>query len=75
MIVNIPDKDMVINFPDGMDPKEIERSIYTDVYGQDVLSQGQEPTLVEKGINAVEDLVAPPDPGVGPLTEEDRQAC
>ena len=33
-VVNIPEKNMVINFPDDMDPQEIERAIYADVYGQ-----------------------------------------
>ena len=73
-VINIPDKNMVVNFPDGMDMKEIERSILTDIYGQPVLSQGEKPSLTDKAVGAVKDLFAGKDPNVGPLTEEDRQA-
>jgi hypothetical protein len=39
MLVEIPDKDMVVEFPDEMDPLEVERVIYNQVYNLQTISQ------------------------------------
>ena len=69
--VNIPDKNMVINFPDTMAPEEIERAIYTHVYDQPVISEAPEPSAYQR----LKEHVTPTEPTVGqPLTEEDIEA-
>ena len=73
-IVSIPEKEMTVRFPDDMPTDEIERNIYTHVYGQAVLSQAEPPTLTEKLALLATDLFEGPDPGLGPLTKADIQA-
>lgn len=73
-IVEIPDKGMVVQFPDDMPENEIEKAILYDVYGHEaILSQGREPTFLEKTKNIISDIFTK-EPGVGPLTEEDKKA-
>lgn len=71
-IISIPEKEMVIRFPDDMSDEEVERAIYTHVYGQPVLSEEREPSLVERGRQFVGDLFRRLEPGVGPLREKEK---
>jgi len=73
-VVEIPDKGMVVQFPDDMPESEIEKAILYDVYGHEaILSQGQEPTFLGKAKDVISDIFTK-EPGVGPLTEEDKEA-
>uniref|UniRef100_A0A6M3J2B6 Putative methyltransferase n=1 Tax=viral metagenome TaxID=1070528 RepID=A0A6M3J2B6_9ZZZZ len=73
-IVNIPDKEMVIRFPDDMPSDAVERAIYTDVYDRPVLHQAEPPSVIDKAQRFVSDLFRDRDPGVGPVTEKDWEA-
>lgn len=73
-LVSIPEKEMIVRFPDDMPPEDVERAIYSQVYGRPVLSQAEPPTVTEKLTRFVSDLFEDEDPGLGPLTEEDREA-
>ena len=74
--VEIADKNMVVEFPDDMSSEEIERAIYSDVYNQPVISQGQEPSLMQRGKQYLLDLVSQtPEPKIGQaVTREDIEA-
>ena len=70
-VVEIPEKDMVVEFPESMSPEEIERSIYADIYKQPVISQTPEPSFWEKTTG----LLRGKQPTIGRrITEEDRRA-
>ena len=70
-IIEILEKKMVIEFPDAMTDKEIERAIYTDVYGQPVIRQAPKPSLLEYG----KEFFQKKKPTIGqPLTKADIEA-
>ena len=58
MIVDIPDKDMRIEFPDDMDTKEVERQILMQIYDRKFISQSPEPTgFIDKAKDKFGDIV------------------
>lgn len=70
-IVEIPDKKMVIEFPDTMTDEEIERAIYTDIYDQPVISKAPEPSAYQR----LKDYVTPTKPTIGrPISKEEEVA-
>lgn len=74
-IVNIPDRDLVIEFPDSMSEQEIGDHILMDVYDQPILSQGEEPGTLDKLKQGAQGFLGlGEDPGVGPVAPEDYEA-
>ena len=73
-VVEIPDKNMVIEFPDNMSAGEIEDSILKEVYDTPVMRKAEEPGLIERGKQFVKDRFRGPEPGVGPVSKEDFEA-
>lgn len=73
-VVSIPEKNMVVRFPDDMAADEIERHIYTHVYDQPVISAAEPESGMERVKRFVSDLFEDRDPGLGPLTKEDFEA-
>jgi|GEM_PF-4655178 len=78
MLVEIPEKKMVIEFPDDMTHEEIEDAIYHHVYNTPTLRTARKLSSWERARQTAGDvwdkLLRKPDPRIGPLTEEDYAA-
>ncbi len=75
MIVSLPDKDMTIQFPDDMDPKDIERQIMVEVYGETPTELTENESINQPISDAISGGLAPevieaiPDPVVRAFAE------